>query len=166
MEEGICRTPTMKYFQQKKAVSLDSDQNPPHPTNNPGGKMLHGACKMASSETYSYYFGTGNAKSSISVPSTPKHLASNKLKLSSEDRSGAGGHGYGRYSRKLGSFDENPDDSNKLHVSHVQQTASSSKTNLTASFQMLNVSSSNLKTLPEIMSINDFDQTVSSGNYF
>lgn len=164
LEEGICRTPTMKYFQQKKAVSLDSDQNQTQQTSNPSSKMMHGVCKMASSETYSYYFGTGNAKNSISVPSTPKHLTSNKLKISSEDRSGVGasGHvyGHGRYSsRKLGSFDENPDDSNKLHVTtHVQQTTTSSKTNLTASFQTLNVSSSNLKTLPEIMSINDFDQ--------
>jgi hypothetical protein len=157
----------MKYFQQMKAVSLDSDQNPSHPTNNQSNKM-HGACKMASSETYSYYFGTSNAKSSISVPSTPKHLTSTKLKISSsEDRGGAGssGHGYGRYSRKLGSFDENPDDvGSKLYVTtHVQQSSTSSKANLTASFQTLNVSSSNLKTLPEIMSINDFDQMVIFG---
>lgn len=151
----------MKYFQQKKAVSLDSDQNQPHQSNNQNSNKMHGTCKMASSETYSYYFGTSNAKSSISVPSTPKHLTSNKLKISNEDRSGASGtsgHVYGRYSRKLGSFDENPDDANKLHVTtHVQQTVTT-KANLTASFQTLNVSSSNLKTLPEIMSINDFDQ--------
>lgn len=156
----------MKNFQQMKAVSLDSDQNQQHQTSSQNSKnMMHGVCKMASSETYSYYFGTGNAKNSISVPSTPKHLTSNKLKISSnEERSGTNisGHGYShRYSssRKLGSFDENPDDANKLHVtSHVQQSSNSSKTNLTASFQTLNVSSSNLKTLPEIMSINDFDQ--------
>lgn len=154
----------MKYFQQKKAVSLDSDQNQPHQTNNQSSNKMHGACKMASSETYSYYFGTSNAKSSISVPSTPKHLTSNKLKISSEERSGACGtsaHGYGRYSRKLGSFDENPDDASTLHVTtHVQHSSqtATTKANLTASFQTLNVSSSNLKTLPEIMSINDFDQ--------
>lgn len=153
----------MKYFQQKKAVSLDSDQNQMQQLNNQG--KTHGGCKMASSETYSYYFGTTNAKSSISVPSTPKHLTSNKLKLStSEDKNGAGssGHAYGRYSsRKLGSFDENPNDSHKLNVTTSYMQTTTTKANLTASFQTLNVSSSNLKTLPEIMSINDFDQTVS-----
>lgn len=170
INEGICRTPTMKYFQKKKAVSLDSDQNQSIHQHGNQRVMQHG-CKMASSETFNYYFGHGgNKNNSISVPSTPKHLTSNKLKISSsEDR---GGHIYSRYSsRKLGSFEENADDGHKLHVtSHVQYSSSSStittKANLTASFQTLNVSSSNLKTLPEIMSINDFDQQMVSFSFY
>lgn len=80
--------------------------------------------------------------SSISVPSTPKHLPMNKLKMStSEER------GHTRFSRKLGSFEENS----------KQPQAQAYKTNLTASIQQLNVSSSNLKTLPEICQITDFD---------
>lgn len=147
-DDGICRTPTMKYFRNnKKAVSLDSD-------NQEGGKVVGG--KTASSETFNYYFGQANSKmnSSISVPSTPKHLTSNKLKISgSEER----GHGMscGRFSRKLGSFEENSDGAR--HHPPSSQAPQIYKTNLTASIQTLNVSSSNLKTLPEIMSISDFD---------
>lgn len=141
-EDGICRTPTMKYFRNnKKAVSLDSDHQD-------GGK---GAGKTASTETFNYYFGQSHGKmnSSISVPSTPKHLTTNKLKISScEDR-------HGRYSRKLGSFEENSDGSR--HHMVTTQASQVYKTNLTASIQTLNVSSSNLKTLPEIMSVSDFD---------
>jgi hypothetical protein len=154
-----CRTPTMKYFTNKKAVSLDSDQtNQTHQASNQ--RVIQHGCKMASSETFNYYFGqSANKNSSISVPSTPKHLTTGKLKLStSEDRSG-GGHIYGRYSsRKLGSFEENPDDSHSMSHVSSQQVHQTTKSSLTASFQTLNVSSSNLKTLPEIMSINDFDQ--------
>jgi hypothetical protein len=181
MDDGLCRTPTMKYFRQKKAVSLDSDNNQDggaggsqhhqhhhhqhhhSSSSSSNSKMMQQqfAGKMASSETFNYYFGQSASKmnSSISVPSTPKHLSStNKLKISSsEDRGGSASHCGSRYNRKLGSFEENVDSTNnKLHVTtHVQQ--SSYKTNLTASIQTLNISSSNLKTLPEIMSINDFD---------
>jgi hypothetical protein len=149
-EDGISRTPTMKYF-QKKAVSLDSDQD--------GNKMVihqQFAGKTASSETFNYYFGqSSKMNSSISVPSTPKHLTSTKLKISSTEDRGGSHSMCGRYSRKLRSFEENVDDSSKTHTSsHSQQ---SYKTNLTASIQTLNLSSSNLKTLPEIASINDFD---------
>lgn len=157
-EEGVCRTPTMKYFQKKKAVSLDSDQNQIITSSHSNQNQRVMQNKMASSETYNYYFGNGgNKNSSISVPSTPKHLTSNKLKISGNEERGSSAYMYGRYSRKLGSFEENADDSNKLHVNQ-QSSSSTSKANLTASFQTLNVSSSNLKTLPEIMSINDFDQ--------
>lgn len=161
-EEGVIRTPTMKYFQKKKAVSLDSDQNPIITSHsNQSQRVMCNQSKMASSETFNYYFGQGgNKNSSISVPSTPKHLTSNKLKISGSDERG-NSYMYGRYSRKLGSFEENADDSNKLHVNQ-QSSSSTSKANLTASFQTLNVSSSNLKTLPEIMSINDFDQQLVS----
>lgn len=128
-DDGICRTPTMKYFRNKKAVSLDSDSQ----------EGVKAVGKTASSETFNYYFGQPHNKmnSSISVPSTPKHLGTNKLKISGDGH----GMGCGRYSnRKLGSFEENSDGS-KLQPS---------RTNLTASIQTLNVSSSNLKTLPEI----------------
>ena len=156
----MCRTPTMKYFVNKKAVSLDSQEN----QQDHGNKMMQQPFpgKTASSETFNYYFGqSSKMNSSISVPSTPKHLTSNKLKIStSEDRNSSGGGAHsicGRYNRnKLGSFEESAD---KLRVTtttqHYQQQ--SYKTNLTASIQTLNISSSNLKTLPEIMSINDFD---------
>ncbi|KAL7043166.1 hypothetical protein ACKWTF_001417 [Chironomus riparius] len=164
--EGMCRTPTMKYFVNKKAVSLDSTEN----QQEHGNKMQQQAFpgKTASTETFNYYFGQNNKmNSSISVPSTPKHLTSNKLKIStSEDRNSTGGGQTvcGRYNRnKLGSYDENAD---KLRVTtstqHHQQQLTSYKTNLTASIQTLNISSSNLKTLPEIMSINDFDGTQST----
>lgn len=157
-DDGICRTPTMKYFKQKKAVSLDSDNQEA----NKSMLQQHFPGKTASTETFNHYFGQSNNKtnSSISVPSTPKHLTSNKLKIStSEDRTGAHSSSNicGRYSRKLGSFEENADDSNKLSVTTHFQQSQSYKTNLTASIQTLNVSSSNLKTLPEITSINDFD---------
>lgn len=153
-DDGICRTPTMKYFRNQKAVSLDSDHQ------DVGVKATQQfAGKTASTETFNYYFGQAHNKmnSSISVPSTPKHLTSNKLKISSsEDRSGHGMMSCGRYSRsKLGSFEENSDGSK--HHMVTTQASQSYKTNLTASIQTLNVSSSNLKTLPEIMSITDFD---------
>lgn len=145
-DDGICRTPTMKYFRNKKAVSLDSDHQE-------GGKNVQPfAGKTASSETFNYYFGQSNSKmsSSISVPSTPKHLTSNKLKISTSDERGGS-----RYSRKLGSFEENSDGAK--HGTVTTQAPQIYKTNLTASIQTLNVSSSNLKTLPEIMSVSDFD---------
>lgn len=132
-DDAICRTPTMRYFRNKKAVSLDSDSQE-------AGKV---GGKTASSETFNYYFGQPHSKmsSSISVPSTPKHMAAgNKLKISMGDERPC----YSRHGRKLGSFEENV-------------TTQSYKTNLTASIQQLNVSASNLKTLPEIMSITDFD---------
>lgn len=144
-DDGICRTPTMLYFRSKKAVSLDSDHQD-------GGQAAGG--RTASSETFNYYFGQNNSKmnSSISVPSTPKHLA-NKLKISSSDeRSHVSSS---KYSRTLGSFEENADGSSSHHL--TTQSSQSYKSNLTASIQTLNVSSSNLKTLPEIMSINDFE---------
>lgn len=150
-DDGICRTPTMKYFRNKKAVSLDSDHQD-------GGKAAQQfAGKTASSDTFNYYFGQANSKmnSSISVPSTPKHLTSNKLKISSSDERSSHGMSCGRYSRKLGSFEENSD-ATKHHIV-TTQSSQSYKSNLTASIQTLNVSSSNLKTLPEIMSITDFD---------
>ncbi|KAG5676079.1 hypothetical protein PVAND_005933 [Polypedilum vanderplanki] len=158
-DDGICRTPTMKYFKQKKAVSLDSD-------NQEGGKIIamqQFAGKTASTETFNYYFGQSSNKmnSSISVPSTPKHLTSNKLKISTNEERSTTSHSCGRYSRKLGSFEENADDNGHHHVttttSITTHTQQSYKSNLTASIQTLNISSSNLKTLPEIMSINDFD---------
>lgn len=147
-DDGVCRTPTMKYFRNKKAVSLDSDHQE-------GGKNAQQ--KTASSETFNYYFGQSNSKmnSSISVPSTPKHLTSNKLKISTSDERSGHGMSCGRYSRKLGSFEENSDGTK--HYGVTTQASQVYKTNLTASIQTLNVSSSNLKTLPEIMSVSDFD---------
>ncbi|CAO1352001.1 unnamed protein product [Diamesa hyperborea] len=67
------------------------------------------------------------------------------------------------YCRKLGSFEENsPADTVTTTTTTQAQLSSNSstmsyKSNLTASIQQLNVSNSNLKTLPEIMSISDFD---------
>jgi len=166
--DGMCRTPTMKYFVNKKAVSLDSQENQQDHGNNKMQQPFPG--KTASSETFNYYFGQSNKmNSSISVPSTPKHLTSNKLKIStSEDKSNSQTV-CGRYNRnKLGSFEENANNNDKLRVTtttqHHQQQLTSYKTNLTASIQTLNISSSNLKTLPEIMSINDFDGTQQSTN--
>lgn len=150
-DDGIIRTPTMKYFRNKKAVSLDSD-------NQEGGKGAQQfAGKTASTETFNYYFGQTNSKmnSSISVPSTPKHLPNNKLKISSSDERSGHVMSTGRYSRKLGSFEENQD--GQKHHMGTTQAQQVYKSNLTASIQTLNVSSSNLKTLPEIMSVSDFD---------
>lgn len=150
-DDGICRTPTMKYFRNKKAVSLDSDHQ------DCGKGVQQYAGKTASSDTFNYYFGQANSKmnSSISVPSTPKHLTTNKLKISSSDERNAHGIACGRYSRKLGSFEENSDGAK--HYMVTTQAPQIYKTNLTASHQTLNVSSSNLMTLPEIMSVSDFD---------
>lgn len=136
-EDAVCRTPTMKYFRHKKAVSLDSD----------GQEASKVAGKTASTETFNYYFGQPHNKmsSSISVPSTPKHLASGgKLKVSMM--------GEVRHGRKLGSFEEN---------SAMTTSSQCYKSNLTASIQTLNVSASNLKTLPEVSSIVENDGTQS-----
>jgi hypothetical protein len=123
-----------------QAVSLDSDNQ--EVVNRTASK-----CQTVSTETFNYYFGqshSGKTNSSISVPSTPKHLTSSKLKVSqSEERSSSM---VSRYSqRKLGSFEE------------TKSQTQTYKTNLTTSIQTLNVSSSNLKTLPEISSISDFE---------
>ena len=151
-DDGNCRTPTMKYFRNKKAVSLDSDNQ------DVAKAAQQFAGKTASTETFNYYFGQANSKmnSSISVPSTPKHLPTNKLKISTSDERSGYSMASGRYSRKLGSFEENSDGS-KQRSSLTTQGPQIYKTNLTTSIQTLNVSSSNLKTLPEITSVSDFD---------
>lgn len=122
-------------------MSLDSDHH--HE-----GAHRQSSVKTVSTETFQYYFGqsqAGKMNNSISVPSTPKHLGSHKLKISqSEERSSHSS--CSRYNqRKLGSFEE------------TKMQCQSYKSNLTTSIQTLNVSASNLKTLPEISSISDFE---------
>ncbi|CRL00899.1 CLUMA_CG014149, isoform A [Clunio marinus] len=142
-DDGICRTPTMKYFQKKKAASLDSDNHHQHHHHHHQNVIGGGNKSCATGNG-------GKLNSSISVPSTPKHLiAANKLKISYDG-------GSRHNNKKLGSFEEsNSTDSKKHHLSTTSQVGG--RTNFTASIQTLNVSSSNLKTLPEIMSITDFD---------
>lgn len=169
-DDGNCRTPTMKYFRHK-AISLDSDNLQMETKTNMTTTNMNSTSKMAPSDTFNYYFGQNNnnhkLNSSISVPSTPKHLTSNKLKISNnmEERShiGTSSNRNFTYCRKLGSFEENsPADTVTTTTTTQAQLSSNSstmsyKSNLTASIQQLNVSNSNLKTLPEIMSISDFD---------
>lgn len=73
------------------------------------------------------------------MPSTPKHLTSNKLKISQSEKRSSAQH------------------TTSTCTTRYSQVMQSYKSNLTASIQTLNVSSSNLKTLPEISSISDFE---------
>lgn len=109
-------------------------------------------------DTLNYYFATNTKlNSSISVPSTPKHLCSGKLKLSTSDQEPSNTK-YGQrtfhLARKLGSFDEKSSDQN---IELTLPGTSSYKSSLTTGMPNLNVSTGNLKTLPEIPSIHDFD---------
>lgn len=125
-DDEFDKVKTPKITFRHKAVSLDSSSNP-EPMKTYENKAQN------KSETYNYYFGSSRSNS-ISVPSTPKHLTSTKLKISTSEE-----HQSKNSSRKFENFDK------PIIVSSASGTT-------------LNVSTSNLKTLPEITSINDFDK--------
>lgn len=146
------KTPTMKYFRHK-AVSLDSS--------NASDQVMKISTTTANmktaSETFNYYFGCGNkTNNSISVPSTPKHLTSTKLKLSTSEEPDENRKAHTTF--KCGNLKKVDSSEKSTLMPTTTLSTNIYKSNLTTSTTTLNVSTSNLKTLPEVASITDFDK--------